>query len=80
MTAHTRSSILAASLLIFCLSGCTPTVNSVTVTPGTDVNLVNVQASISSAGGFNGDSRVARRFAGGHSSGVSRRRRGLHSG
>jgi hypothetical protein len=49
MTAHTRLSILAASLLIFCLSGCTPTVNSVTVTPGADVNLVNVQASISNA-------------------------------
>ena len=49
MTAHTRSLILAASLLIFGLSACTPTVNSVTVTPGTDVNLVNVQASISSA-------------------------------
>ena len=49
MTAHIRSSILAASLLIVCLSGCQPSVNSVTVTPGTDVNLVNVQANISSA-------------------------------
>ena len=49
MTAHTRLSILVASLLVFCLSGCTPTVNSVTVTPGADVNLVNVQASISNA-------------------------------
>jgi hypothetical protein len=49
MTAHIRSSILAAVLLTSCLSGCTPSVNSVTVTPGADVNLVNVQANISTA-------------------------------
>ncbi len=49
MTARIRSSVLAASFLIFFLSGCTPSVNSVTVTPGSDVNLINVQASISNA-------------------------------
>jgi hypothetical protein len=49
MTARIRSSILAAVLLTSCLSGCTPSVNSVTVTPGADVNLVNVQANISTA-------------------------------
>lgn len=49
MTPHTRSSILTASLLIVCLSGCQPSVNSVTVTPGSDVNVVNVQANISTA-------------------------------
>jgi len=48
-TRLTRSSIPAASLLIFWLSGCTPSVNSVTVTAGSDVNLVNVQASIGNA-------------------------------
>jgi hypothetical protein len=49
MTAQSRATILAVSFLIVCLSGCTPTVNSVTVTPGADVNLVKVQANISNA-------------------------------
>lgn len=49
MTAPIRTSILALSFLIVCLSGCTPSVNSVTVTTGADANLVNVQANISSA-------------------------------
>jgi hypothetical protein len=41
--------IPVASVIVACASGCTPSVNSVSVTPGTDVNLVNVQASISDA-------------------------------
>jgi hypothetical protein len=48
MTAQIRWSILAAALLVVGLSGCQPSVNSVTVTPGGD-NLANVQANISSA-------------------------------
>jgi hypothetical protein len=44
--------ILALSLVSLAtvsLSGCTPSVSSVSVTPGTDVNLVNVEANISDA-------------------------------
>lgn len=49
MTAQLRTLIPIASVIVACASGCTPSVNSVSVTPGTDVNLVNVQASISDA-------------------------------
>jgi hypothetical protein len=49
MTARLRASIPAASVIVACLSGCTPSVNSVSVSPGADVNLVNVQANISDA-------------------------------
>ena len=49
MTARPRTSIAVASVIVACLSGCTPSVNSVSVSPGADVNLVNVQANISNA-------------------------------
>ena len=49
MTAQLRTLIPVASVIVACVAGCTPSVNSVSVTPGTDVNLVNVQASISDA-------------------------------
>ena len=49
MTARLRTSIPVASVIVACLSGCTPSVNSVSVSPGADVNLVNVQANISNA-------------------------------
>jgi hypothetical protein len=49
MTAGLRASIPVALVIVACLSGCTPSVNSVSVSPGADVNLVNVQANISDA-------------------------------
>ena len=49
MIANTRLSVLAALLPIVCLSACSPTINSVSVTPGSDVNKVDVQANIGSA-------------------------------
>jgi hypothetical protein len=49
MTAHIRSQLFAAMVLIALLGGCQPSVNSVSVTPGSDVNLVNVEANISDA-------------------------------
>lgn len=49
MTANLPRWIPIAPVVIACISACTPSVNSVSVSPGTDVNLVNVHANISDA-------------------------------